>query len=346
MSSMHCATSINLTFMKKKLNILFFLSLSAYLTTQAQTLQAVANLKKGDKIKLRTISYIDQNTRESMALLGLKDSDADSSVVDIFLELVEENTDNLVFSTKIQMDEQTKAMFGQFKIDNLPEQKYLIVTNKDGSSPRLKDAEAAVKAYKQQTDFLIEAMSKNPEISPMLSMLKPMIESMKEMFPAAYIRKMLLEDLVQAFIFQGEKIEKGVAGKKENVETIGISGSMFLKTKMDYRLVNYNEGKKTAIVSANYVTDKEHLIEESVEMTKRMLAKMPAAMNNEAMPSDAELKAQTQEQFSDINLNFSRTYFYDLKNGLPYMIIEKNIQKDENGKVKEIIKKRLIQVLR
>lgn len=329
----------------KKLNIIFFLSMFACFLSQAQNLKAVAQLKKGNKIKHSTISYIDEASKAGMAMLGMNGTDADSSVVDIILELVEENPDNLVFSTKIQMDEQSKALFGQFNLSDLPEQKYLIVTNKDGSNPRLKEAEAAIKAYKQQTDNLLTAMAKNPEISPMLSMLKPMLEGMKDMFPDSYIRKILLEDIYQTFIFQGEKIEKGVAGKKENIETIGVSGSMFLKTNMDYRLVNYNEGRKTAVVVANYVTDREHLIAESMEMTKSMMAKMPSGMGNNEMPSDAELKAQVKEQFEKINMNFSRTYHFDLKTGIPYMIVEKNIQKDENGKPKEILKKRIIKVI-
>lgn len=328
----------------KKINFLFFLNMFACFFAQAQTLQPIAQLKKGDKIKHSTITYIDENTKKGMAMLGMKDPVADSSVVDVILELVEESADYLVFSTKIQMDEQTKALFGQFQLTDLPEEKYLILTNKDGSNPRLKDAEAAIKAYKQQTDSFIEAMAKNPEVSPMLSMLKPMLEGMKEMFPESYIRKTLLEDISQTFIFQGEKIEKGAAKKKENIETLGVSGSMFLKTNMDYRLANYNEGRKTAVVVANYITDREHLISETMEMTKRMMAKMPAGAGNGEMPSDAEMKEQIKGQYEKINMNFSRTYHFDLKSGMPYMIVEKSVQKDENAKTHEVIKKRLIKV--
>lgn len=328
----------------KKLNILFILSMFACISNQAQTLQAIAQLKKGGKIKHITVTYLDENAKATMALMGTKS--ADSTVSEVILELVEENNNELIFSSKIMMDEQAKTLFGEMNLGELPEQKYLIVTNKDGSNPRLKDAEAAVKAYKQQTDHLVDAIAKNPEMSPMLSMLKPMIESMKEMFPEEFIRKLLLEDIYQTFIFQGEKIEKGSIGKKANIETIGMSGSMFLKTNMDYRLVNYNEGKKNAIINANYITDREHLVKESMEMTKRMMAKMPAAMGNNETASDEELKQQIKEQFSAVNMNFTRTYYFDLKTGMPYMIVEKNVQKDENGKLKESIKKRIIKLIR
>ncbi len=324
--------------------ILFFLGFFATANVlTAQNLTPIAQLKKGDKIHHTTITYMDEATKQGYAAMGLGGA-TDSTVVTVIYDLIDDGGDNLTFSTTMQTDESTKALLGQFKMDDMPAQKYLIVTKKDGSNPTLKDEAAAVKAYKAQSDNLLDAMAKNPEVSPMMAMLKPMLEGMKDMFPDATIRQNLLNDALRLFVFQGETIVKGTPKKKENYMTTAGTDAMLLKTSLDYRLVNYNEGRKTAVVTANYITDTDFVLEEMTKMMKNMMAKMP--MNGEKMPTDAQLREESENRIQEMNLNFTRNYIFDLKTGIPSMIIEKSVQKDAEGKSREEVKKRVIKVMR
>lgn len=313
------------------------------ISTYAQNFTPKAQLKKGDKINIAAVSYIDAATKESMQAMGMATPEADSLTTISEYEVKTESNDKLIFSSKMSLDESTKAMFTQMGVEEPKEKKYNVVTAKDGSNPTLENEADALKSYNEQIDEMIQGLTKNPSIAPMLGMFQPMFESMKKMVTPEIVNQSLLADLSRLFTFQGETIKNGSPKQLKNHFTSSVADGMRIKTDVDYRLVNYNEGKKTAIISATYVTDKAYLLKQMYNMLKSYSAMMPAGMGNGGA-SDEQIMEDAKAKVANTNLNFNRQYYFDLKTGIPSLIVEKSVQKDESGKDMETIKKYYIKI--
>jgi hypothetical protein len=142
------------------------------------------------------------------------------------------------------------------------------------------------------------------------------------------------------FALNGKPMQTATPQTVKNIMISTPGAALALKADMEYRLVNYNEGKKMAVASARYIFDKSYIKTKMLAMMKTTMESMKAFGGD--VPKDEDLKKMVEEEVEKDPWNLTRTYVFNLNTGMPSLISEKFVSKDKEGKeVVTILKTRI-----
>lgn len=313
----------------KKVLLVMSLSMFCLLNVFAQNFSPVAKLVKGNKITVKKVSYADPGTRETNEMMGLPTPD--STAIEETLVVSNVTATDVTLLVDAALDPTQAMMLEQLQIPLPPKEKYEVITNLDGSQPRLKDPAAALKVAHNQYDAIIKSLRANKNTAAMMSFIEPSLNSARDLITLKTVNDMMVGDIANYLLLQGTKPTTTAVQRIKDGKINSPAGNVQLKAEIDYRLKNYNEGKKTAVVETKYSIDKADLKQKMFDLMKTSLESLKALGGE--MPSEGELRKRVNDEVEQSDFSLLRVYTFDLRTGLPAVIEETYSQKSPEGDV-------------